>query len=220
MEETNAMQQGTKTGTSTSDIATMFTHFVENEADPFMAILRAYVRKANLVSDNDDELQNVALEVLNEVYIEALKTVTHFDPTRSLKAWLLGIAQNLVRRKREELIKRHQREITISELEHEGKQHNPDENEDPLEQIAALLKTKLEVRPESQVEDMEQAEYLLSLVSEPYRKVLRLVYLEDKDGEALAEALGCSYDAALVRLHRARKQLRIAFEKQRGESNG
>lgn len=218
MEETNAMQQGTKTGTSTSDIATMLTHFVENEAEPFMAILRAYVRKANLVSDNDDELQNVALEVLNEVYIEALKTVTRFDATRSLKAWLLGIAQNLVRRKREELIKRHQHEITISELEYERKQHDPDE--DPLEQIAALIKIKSEVRPEYQVEDMEQVEYLLSLVSEPYRKVLHLAYLEDKDGEALAEALGCSYDAALVRLHRARKQLRIAFGKQRGESNG
>lgn len=218
MEETNAMQQGTKTGTSTSDIALMLTQFVENEAEPFMVILRAYVRKANLVSDNDDELQNVALEVLNEVYIEALKTVTHFDPTRSLKAWLLGIAQNLVRRKREELIKRQRREITISELEYERKQQALDE--DPLEQIAALLKTRSEVRPESQVEDMEQVEYLLSLVSEPYRKVLHLTYLEDKDGEALAEVLGCSYDAALVRLHRARKQLRIALEKQRGESNG
>jgi RNA polymerase sigma-70 factor (ECF subfamily) len=183
-----------------------------------MVILRAYVRKANLVSDYDDELQNVALEVLNEVYIEALKTVTHFDPARSLKAWLLGIAQNLIRRKREELIKRQRREITIGELEYERKQQAPDE--DPLEQIAALLKVKSEARPESQVEDMEQVDYLLSLVSEPYRKVLRLAYLEDKDGEALAEVLGCSYDAALVRLHRARKQLRIALEKQRGESNG
>lgn len=218
MEETNAMQQGTKTGTSTSEIAMMLTQFVENESGPFMAILRAYVRKANLVSDNDEELQNVALEVLTEVYIEALKTVTHFDPTRSLKAWLLGIAQNLVKRKREELIKRQRREITMSELEHESKRQAPDE--DPLEQIAVLLKAKSEARPESQVEDTEQVEYLLSLVSEPYRKVLQLAYLEDKDGEALAEALGCSYDAALVRLHRARKQLRIALEKQRGESNG
>jgi DNA-directed RNA polymerase specialized sigma24 family protein len=78
----------------------------------------------------------------------------------------------------------------------------------------------MEPRPECQVENMVQMEYLLSLVSEPYRKVLQLTYLEDKDGAALAESLGCSYDAALVRLHRARKQLRVALEKQRGESNG
>lgn len=212
------MQQGTETGTSTSDIAFLLTQFIENHAESFMGILRAYVSKANLVSSGDDELQNATLEVLNEVYIEAIKAATNYDPTRSLKAWLLGIAQNVVKRKREEFIRRHRHEIRMSELENERKKHAPDE--DPLEQIAALLKTKTEVRPESQVEDMEQVEYLLSLVSESYRKVLQLTYLEDKDGEALAESLGCSYDAALVRLHRARKRLRVALEKQRGESNG
>lgn len=217
MEETNAMQQGTESGTSTSDIAFLLTQFIENHAESFMGILRAYVSKANLVSSGD-ELQNATLEVLNEVYIEAIKAATHFDPTRSLKAWLLGIAQNVVKRKREEFIRRHQHEITMSELENESKKHAPDE--DPLEQIDTLVRGKLEPRPEYQVEDMVQIEYLLSLVSEPYRKVLQLTYLEDKDGAALAESLGCSYDAALVRLHRARKQLRVALEKQRGESNG
>jgi len=218
MEETNAMQQGVETETSASDIAILLTRFIENHAESFMGILRAYVSKANLVSSGDDELQNATLEVLNEVYIEAIKAATHFDPTRSLKAWLLGIAQNVVKRKREEFIRRHQHEITMSELENERKKHAPDE--DPLEQIDNLVREKLEPRPEYQVEDMAQIEYLLSLVSEPYRKVLHLTYLEDKDGAALAESLGCSYNAALVRLHRARKQLRVALEKQRGESNG
>ena len=218
MEETNAMQQGTETGTSTSDIALLLTQFIENHAESFMGILRAYVSKANLVSGGNDELQNAALEVLNEVYIEAIKAATHFDPTRSLKAWLLGIAQNVVMRKRAELIRWRRHETTMSDMNHEHKNQVPDE--DPLEQIAELAKIKLEEQPENQVENMAQFEYLLSLVSETYRNVLYLAYLEDKDGEALATALGCSYDAALVRLHRARKQLRIALEKQRGESNG
>lgn len=212
------MQQGTETGTSTSDIAFLLMQFIENHAESFMGILRAYVSKANLVSSGDDELQNATLEVLNEVYIEAIKAATRFDPNRSLKAWLLGIAQNVVKRKREEFIKRYQHEITLSELENERKKNAPDE--DSLEQIDMLVREKMEPRPECQVENMVQMEYLLSLVSEPYRKVLQLTYLEDKDGAALAESLGCSYDAALVRLHRARKQLRVALEKQRGESNG
>ncbi|TME07362.1 MAG: sigma-70 family RNA polymerase sigma factor [Chloroflexi bacterium] len=218
MEETNAMQQEVETETRASDPAILLTHFIENNAESFMGILRGYVSKSTLVSDNYDELQEAALEVLPEVYIEAIKTATHFDPARSPKPWLLGIAQKVVMRRRAELLKRRLHEITMSELENERKKHAPDE--DPLEQIDTLVREKLEPRPEYQVEDMVQIEYLLSLVSEPYRKVLHLTYLEDKDGAALAESLGCSYDAALVRLHRARKQLRVALEKQRGESNG
>jgi RNA polymerase sigma factor (sigma-70 family) len=218
MEETNAMQQGVKTDTRASDSTFLLTQFIENHAGSFMGILRGYVSKAGLVSGSYDELQDAALEVLNEVYIEATKTATHFDSTRSPKPWLLIIAQNVVMRKRAELIRRHQHETTMSDLEHNHKDQAPDE--DPLEQIAALARINSEEQPENQVENMAQIEYLLSLVSEPYRSVLHLAYLEDKDGEALATALGCSYDAALVRLHRARKQLRVALEKQRGESNG
>ncbi len=218
MEETSAMQQRVETDTRASDSTILLTQFIENHAGSFMGILRGYVSKAGLVSGSYDELQDAALEVLNEVYIEATKTATHFDLTRSPKPWLLTIAQNVVMRKRAELIRRRQHETTMSDLEHKHKDQAPDE--DPLEQIAALARINSEEQPENQVENMAQIEYLLSLVSEPYQNVLHLVYLEDKDGEALATALGCSYDAALVRLHRARKQLRIAFKKQRGESNG
>jgi len=218
MEETNAMQQGVEMESRASDSTILLTQFIEKHAGSFMSILRGYVSKAGLVSGSYDELQDAALEVLNEVYIEAIKTATHFDPTRSPKPWLLIIAQNVVMRKRAELIRWRRHETTMSDMNHEHKNQVPDE--DPLEQIAELAKIKLEEQPENQVENMAQFEYLLSLVSETYRNVLYLAYLEDKDGEALATARGCSYDAALVRLHRARKQLRIAFEKQRGESNG
>jgi len=218
MEETNAMQQEVETETRALDPAILLAHFLEDNAGSFMGILRGYVSKANLVSDNYDELQEAALEVLHEVYVEANKTATHFDPARSPKPWLLGIAQKVVMRKRNELLKRRQHETMMSDLEREREKQNPDE--DPLEQIIALARVKSEEQPEHQVEDKTQIEYLLSLVSERYRYVLHLVVLEDKDGEALAQTLGCSYDAALVRLHRARKQLRIALEKQRGESNG
>ncbi len=218
MEETNAMQQGVEAETGASDSTILLTQFIENHAMSFMGILRGYVSKAGLVSGSYNELQDAALEVLHEVYIEAIKTATHFDPTRSPKPWLLIIAQKVVMRKRAELIKRRQHEALMSDLEFESKKHNTDE--DPLEQINALAKVRSEDQPECQVEDRTQVEHLLSLVSERYQYVLRLAILEEKDGVALAEVLGCSYDAALVRLSRARKQLRIALEKQRGESNG
>jgi RNA polymerase sigma factor (sigma-70 family) len=218
MEKTNAMQQGVETETRASDSTILLTQFIEDHAESFMCILRGYVSKAELVSASYDELQDVALEVLNEVYVEAIKTANHFDPTRSPRPWLLIIAQNIVKRRKVELIRRRQHESTMSDLELEHNDQASDE--DHFEKVAELASIKSDEQPENQVESMAQAEYLLSLVSEPYRYMLHLYYIEDKDGEALAEALGCSYDAALVRLHRARKQLRIAFEKQRGESNG
>jgi RNA polymerase sigma factor (sigma-70 family) len=218
MEETNAMQKGVEVETLTSESTILLTQFIEDHASSIMGILRGYVSKSGLGSSSFEELQNTALEVLHEVYIEAMKTATHFDPTRSPKPWLLNIAQKVVMRKRAELIRRRQHEALMSDLEFEHKKNNLDE--DPLEQIYALAKVKSGDQPEQQLEDRTQVEHLLSLVSERYQYVLRLAILEEKDGMALAEVLGCSYDAALVRLSRARKQLRIAFEKQRGESNG
>jgi RNA polymerase sigma factor (sigma-70 family) len=218
MEETNVMRQGVETELRVSDNTILLTQFIEDHAASLMGILRGYVSRAGLVSGNNDDLQEAAVEILHEVYIEAIKTAVHFDPTRSPKPWLLMIAQNVVMRKRSQLIRRRQHETMMSDLQHKYKDRVLDE--DPLEQITAIAKITSEEQPENQVEIIVQIEYLLSLVSEPYRNVLYLAYLEDKDGEALATELGCSYDAALVRLHRARKQLRIALERQKGESNG
>jgi RNA polymerase sigma factor (sigma-70 family) len=218
MEETKAMPKGVEVETQASESTILLTLFIEDHASSLMGILRGYVGKAGLVSGSFDELQNAALEVLHEVYIEAMKTAAHFDTTRSPKPWLLSIAQKVVMRKRAEFIKRRQHEALMSDLEFERKQLNPDE--DPLELIDALLKVKSGDLPEQQLEDRNQVEHLLSLVSERYQYVLRLAILEEKDGMALAEVLGCSYDSALVRLSRARKQLRNALEKQRGDSIG
>ena len=44
-------------------------------------------------------------------------------------------------------------------------------------------------------------------LAEPDREVLRLVAWEGLDGQQLAAALGCSHDAARVRVHRARRRL-------------
>ena len=46
-----------------------------------------------------------------------------------------------------------------------------------------------------------------SRLTERDREVLRLVAWEGLDGQQLAAALGCSHDAARVRVHRARRRL-------------
>lgn len=208
MEETNAMQQGIET-----ERATLLARFIEENAASLMITLRGYVRKARLVPDNNEAVQEEALELLEEVYIEARKTASRFDPSRQPRAWLLGIANNLVLRKRESKQAQSQRETAVSDLRQADQEELTDED------ILDRLTTLSHEGPESDVIANEQFEYLLSLVSEGDRQLLRLAIELDLNGKSLAQTLGCSYNTALVRLCRARQHLRSAFERQRGESN-
>ena len=214
MEETNAVQHGVETAAKDPDTAILLTRFISDHAASLMGILCGYIRKAELVSDIYEEVQEAALELLDEVYIEAIKTSDHFDVTRSPRAWLLGIASKLVMRKKAEMLDRRQHETSLSDLQRESREQSSDEN--PLDHIVALTSAG----PEQQVEASVQFEHWLSLVSEGDRHVLHLSIIQDLDGEALAKALGCRYETALVRLFRAKKRLRMAIERQRGESNG
>lgn len=208
MEETNAMQQGIET-----ERAALLARFIEENAASLMITLRGYVRKAHLVPGDYVAVQEAALELLEEVYIEALRTASRFDPSRPSRAWLLGIANNLVLRKRESKQIQSQREKTVSDLRRADQEELTDED------ILDRLTTLYHEGPESGVIANEQYEYLLSLVSEGDRQLLRLAIELDLDGKSLAQVLGCNYNAALVRLCRARQHLRSAFERQRGESN-
>jgi RNA polymerase sigma factor (sigma-70 family) len=212
MEETNAVPQEIEAGATVSERAILLTRFIENHAASLMITLREYVRKADLVPD-EEAVQEAALELLDEVYLEALKTVSHFDPSRPPRAWLLGIANKLMLRKREGKYTRRQREVTVSDLRREYQEELTDD--DVLDRLAAFVHEG----PEQGVIASEQFEYLLSLVSQGDRLLLRLAIELDLDGQSLAQALGCSYNAALVRLCRARQHLRRALERQRGESN-
>lgn len=208
MEETNAMQQGIET-----ERATLLARFIEENAASLMITLRGYVRKARLVPDDYEAVQEAALELLEEVYIEARKTASRFDPSRQPRAWLLGIANNLVLRRRESKQMQSQREKTVSDLRRADQEELTDE--DILDRLTSLYHEG----PESGVIANEQFEYLLSLVSEGDRHLLRLAIELDLDGKSLAQALGCSYNTALVRFYRARQHLRSTIERQRGESN-
>src|SRR5258708_10329968 len=92
MEERISMQQGRaedRIDTKPPDIARLLLQYIEQDANAIIGIFRSRVRKAGLAS-KPEEVQEAALELLNEVYIEATKTVHSFDPARPPRAWLLG----------------------------------------------------------------------------------------------------------------------------------
>lgn len=208
MEEKNAMQSGVQ---ALSETSILLTRFIETHADSLMRILRSYVRRANIAS-NEEEIQNFTVELLSEIYIQVTRTSAHFDPTRSPQAWLLGIAVNILREKKRESARIRQHEIPLNDLQRRN-QDSGDSDEDALDRLTVLDGKGLE----EDAEMRDEVQYLLSLVSEKDRYILELSYIHDLDGDALALELGCSYKAAQVRLWRARQRLRAALEKQEGE---
>ena len=189
---------------------------ISDNAASLLGIIRTYVMRMGLA--HGEEVPTMALEVLQEVVLEALGHANRFDPTGQPMAWLLGIAINVIKRKKFELIRRSQRELPMSNL-------SPTQEEDLSESdLFDQLRVDTYAGPDQEIAANEQAELLLSLVSPEDQHILMLAVLQGFETKALAQKLGISPGAARVRLHRALKRLRLAWSEQhlnstKGESN-
>lgn len=216
MEESRAMHRSAQSGSGdlkNAEDAILLEQFVGDEAASLMGILRSYVVRYQLTGRNEN-IQEAALELLHEVYIKATKSFAKFDRSRPIRAWLLGIARNEAQDKQTALGKRKQNETLMCDFRQQTQ--DSDEDEDPLERLFAADNTS----PERQTEIREQITYLFSQLSDEYRSVLRLWIVEGLDGTELAEKLGCTYENAIVRLHRAKKQSRTILATEKGGGNG
>jgi RNA polymerase sigma factor (sigma-70 family) len=205
-----------KTPAVTASDNMRLVEFITDNVASLLGILRSYVRRMGLA--RGEEVPAVAVEVLQEVVIEALDHADRFNPTGQPMAWLLGIAINVIKRKKVELAKRSQRELSIGELSLAQEEHLSEH--ELFDQIIA----DSSVGPDQEIAANEQAELLLSLVSSEDQQILMLAFLQGFEREALAEKLGISPGATRVRLHRALKRLRLAWSEQHlksqeGESN-
>ncbi len=89
------------------------------------------------------------------------------------------------------------------------------------QQRAAQRRARLEARSLSQPErryepDPTELDRALAALHDKDREVLMLVAWEGLGPDALAQALGCSRNAATVRLHRARARLNAAWDERGG----
>lgn len=171
--------------------------YIETEAADLKRTLRVYLYRAGLFG-RDQTLDDAASELLNEVVLEALRHEGRFRASASPRAWLLGIAANLIRRKRAELARRHRREPLLRDLVREADAEMSDD--DLFDWLLTLTKT-----PDS---ESDGTAALLALLAPDDQQVIRLAVLHDLNSEALAQALGISAGAARVRLHRALSRLR------------
>jgi RNA polymerase sigma factor (sigma-70 family) len=198
-----------------SDNTKLIECIADNVAS-LLGIIRSYVMRMGLA--RGEAVPAVALEVLQEVVLEALDHADRFNPAGQPMAWLLGIAINVIKRKKYERIKRSQRELSMNDLslmQEEGLSES-----DLFDQFA----TNTFAEPNQEIAANEQAELLLALVSPDDQHILMLAILQGFDQEALAQRLDISPGAARVRLHRALKRLRLAWsehylDSQKGESH-
>jgi len=180
--------------------------FISDHTAPLYGTIRSYVVRLGLVSGTD--VQGIALEVMQEVVVEALGHTSSFQSERQPMAWLLGIAINVIKERKSKEARRSQREVPLGSL---SLLHPESESESEL---LDSISHATESGPEQLVESDEQVNALLSLVSEKDQQILRLAFLEDFDRESLASQLGTSNGAARMRLHRALNNLRLAWSEQ------
>ena len=195
---------------------TMIVEYIAGNAASLLGIIRSYVMRMGLASGED--VATVALEVLQQVVLEALDHAERFDSTGQPMAWLLGIAINIIKRNKAERIKSSQRELSMSDL---SLMQEEDLSESELfDQLVAHSDAGLD----QEIAANEQAGLLLSLVSPEDQHILMLAFLEGYKREELAQKLGITPGATRVRLHRALKRLRLAWSEHypnldKGESN-
>jgi RNA polymerase sigma factor (sigma-70 family) len=168
--------------------------FIEEESHVLTRTLGFYLNRAGLTVS--------ASELLNEIVVEALEHEDRFNATRQPRAWLLGIAANLIRRKQAELARLDRREPLARDL------YPGDEPSD--EEVFDWLARWTDVDTLEALEADENVRSLLANVSADDAHILRLAILSGLDGEALARELGVTPGAARVRLHRALTRLRRA----------
>lgn len=185
------------------DGRTRLNSYIEAEHDTLLRSVELYVLRGGLASGN--EVKPMAMDILNEVVVDALKNADRYDPKRQPRPWLMGMVVIVIKRRQSERSKNHRREPLIRDL------YDHDEMSD--EEIFDLFAQLADVPASHQLDSQEAVESLLMRVSEVDQYILRLAIIHGLKGEMLAQELGISDSAARVRLHRALQRLRQAHGK-------
>jgi RNA polymerase sigma factor (sigma-70 family) len=191
------------TSTPASQAKRQLMTFLTNHSTELLGTIRSYVLRMGLAQGQ--AVPDVALDVFQEVAVETLDHVERFRLDGQPMAWLLGIAINVIKRKKVAMAKQYQREVTFGRLA--LMLQEPCSEDELVDLIAPFTLPD----PDHDVEANEQASLILSLVSQEDQHVLRLAVLHDFEREALARELGITPVAARVRLHRALNRLRFAW---------
>lgn len=179
--------------------------FLQEHTASLKKVLCAYVLRMGLARGANVRL--VADEAFQDAVLEIVAHGERFMSVPQPRSWFLAVAANVLKRKRASFAKRYRFEVLVSDLAANSAQFS---EADILEQLT----TSSISGPEQILESCEQVREMLALVSPEDAQVLRLALLHELDTASLARELGISAGAARVRLHRALKRLRVAWQQE------
>jgi RNA polymerase sigma-70 factor (ECF subfamily) len=135
-----------------------------------------------------------ARDAAQDTLVKVLRSLDHYDPTRSFATWVFGIARNTC-------IDEHRRRARRA-----------------WDEPGEIVDTK--PSPLQEVSEAERAEHLVAALSELsplYREVLVLYHFEHMKYVEIAEILEIPLGTVMNRIFRARQKLRELYEQQGGE---
>lgn len=162
----------------------------ENESKIFNTIY-------SFVGDYDD-----ALDLTQETFICAYRSIGKFRQESSISTWLYRIAINLCKKSYNK--KKRQDSVFIGSLDDPGTGRQIADRASEDESAAEML----EANEEQFIIHRE-----ISALPKKHRSVIILKYLQDLSYEEMADVLGCSIGTVKSRLSRAKGKLKERLEK-------
>jgi len=161
----------------------------KGETEAFKDLMAPYERRIysllyGMVGDHED-----ALELTQEVFIKAYRSIKSFRMASSFYTWLYRIAVNLA----------------LDFRRHRVANPEPKEASDPPDEggpDSSLLRKELN----------EQIHRAMALLSAQHRAIVLLREVEGLSYREIAEIMGCRLGTVMSRLHYAREGLRRALE--------
>ncbi|QLE53615.1 sigma-70 family RNA polymerase sigma factor (plasmid) [Nostoc sp. C057] len=181
---------------------------IEQRYQELLTGIQVYIWKFGFVKERT-QAETLVKEILQDTIVIALEKSHNYDINRPALPWLLGIALNVMRKRRRQQdyesqyitpitdtpqVRQRIQKLgfeSISEAEMFEFLHHLPEPRDPYGRLIL--------------------EELLYLVEDNEREVLRLAFVEGLKGKSLASALNIKEGTAWVRLHRAIVRLRQAY---------
>ncbi|MGV9533030.1 RNA polymerase sigma factor [Streptosporangium sandarakinum] len=153
------------------------------------AYLDAYERILGYATRRCDSPED-ALDVVAETFEVAWRRIDDLPPGDQARLWLYGVARNVLANQRRGNLRRHAGQAELRE------------------DIADLY---ARTAPPAERADLKAVGRVFRALSDDDRELLSLVAWEGLDAGEIARVLGCSRNAARIRIHRARRRLSRAL---------
>lgn len=182
-----------------------------NERDFLLRVIERYLKHPGITMQWQEK-REVALDVYSELYLEAMRTLGKFNAAQAPVPWLLGLAQNVVLRKK------HERGQDFKHAAQNVQVHSDSDESDGEIFDRLTAASRYYHALESPLEKQAALDEILCNVSESEREILMLSMVHGLCSEAVGAQLGISAPAARKRLQRALETLRADYFKRFSQS--